>query len=733
MAEQLAVREIASGRRAVVRKKHRRAAVRSDVNRARDQLFAGPALAGNQHGQVVALHPLDLLDDPRHRLAGRDKSWEERLERSIDRWAGRRDRSVALRAQRKSLSGDGRDHAKPAHDRMPNRPRRRDQPEPRALDIAAKRFNHQHAVAAVHGAVTSRPGELMSGVLVASGARDDFHGTTRSLDVDDDAVGGGGFGQRRSGFTAEEVGQCGRVDQPSNDGIVGIGGRQDICTRSDIREQRPGVVCIAQVALGAQFFEDRLRDVQVPFSGRTRAGLGHEPAEREMTQSGLIPLAEQVEEGRALSEIMVRVGGAARLRMQQAAQPQVLTPGGGRRFRIDLFRGRAKLLLGRTELVRGHQRFGGDQHRLQRVEGRCAGFDNVVGQTCGLVHGAAAQRETRGEHADRPFVPPARLPPVRAVGFAGAFKVLGGGVVSPADQVNLRQRVEDRSGRFVKLNRTADFQRPMQRFFGAREIAEPHANLSHRRQRHRQSVAGAVRFVQGNAAFGERARLLVAMLQEQHVRLVAADSRDDVVGMNGRCQPFGVAQRRHRLVVATLLSERDARQRVHQREVPPIARGKQCRRGLRDVLADNGHIADLAIAVAELVVGETDGARVVSDVGLLQGPAVKRDRAGLIALRRGQTAVEAPERRDPSGRNGFADRVRSTAERGGRLIEIVLQQPCLGEHRPKRELVVARQGRGTQCGGEHLGRICSASAFERRTCACEQCLDRRRWHYASIT
>ena len=224
-------------------------------------------------------------------------------------------------------------------------------------------------------------------------------------------------------------------------------------------------------------------------------------------------------------------------------------------------------------------------------------------------------------------------------------------------------------------------------------------------------MAGAVRFVQRNAAFGERARRLVAMLQEQHVRLVAADSRDDVVGMNGRCQPFGVAQRRHRLVVATLLSERDARQRVHQREVPPIARGKQCRRGLRDVLADNGHVADLAIAVAELVVGETDGARVVRDVGLLQGPAVKRDRARLIAARR----------------------VRSTAERGSRLIEIVLQQPRLGEHRPKPEFVVARQRRGTQCGGEHLGRICSASAFERRTCACEQCLDRRRWHYASIT
>ena len=55
------------------------------------------------------------------------------------------------------------------------------------------------------------------------------------------------------------------------------------------------------------------------------------------------------------------------------------------------------------------------------------------------------------------------------------------------------------------------------------------------------------------------------------------------------------------------LSEHDARERVKQREVSPVARGVQRRRGFGDVLADDGRVADLFVAVAELVVREADG------------------------------------------------------------------------------------------------------------------------------
>jgi hypothetical protein len=47
---------------------------------------------------------------------------------------------------------------------------------------------------------------------------------------------------------------------------------------------------------------------------------------------------------------------------------------------------------------------------------------------------------------------------------------------------------------------------------------------------------------------------------------------------------------------------------VDEREVPAIARRLQRRRGLGDVLADDRDVADLAIALAELVMREADAA-----------------------------------------------------------------------------------------------------------------------------
>ena len=88
MAEQLAVREVPPGGRAVVGQEHRGAPVRPDVDCPGDQLLARAALAGDEHGQLVALQPLDLLDDARHRRACREKPGKKRFERSVD--CGRR-------------------------------------------------------------------------------------------------------------------------------------------------------------------------------------------------------------------------------------------------------------------------------------------------------------------------------------------------------------------------------------------------------------------------------------------------------------------------------------------------------------------------------------------------------------------------------------------------------------------------------------------------------------------
>ena len=211
--------------------------------------------------------------------------------------------------------------------------------------------------------------------------------------------------------------------------------------------------------------------------------------------------------------------------------------------------------------------------------------------------------------------------------------------------MDLRERVEDGAGRLVKLNRTADVERAMQGLLRARQVAQPHADLSQRRERDGEPVAGAMGFVERHAPLGERERLLVAVLEHHHVRLVAADGRQHVVGLDERREPFGLPQRAHRFVVASELRQRDARQRMHEREMTTIAGGVERRRGLRDVLADDGGVADLAVALAELVVREADGARIVRGFGVLQRAAVVRDRARLVAARGGQASVQPPERR----------------------------------------------------------------------------------------
>ena len=174
-------------------------------------------------------------------------------------------------------------------------------------------------------------------------------------------------------------------------------------------------------------------------------------------------------------------------------------------------------------------------------------------------------------------------------------------------------------------------------------MAEAHADLAERRERSRQAGALADAFVQGHGALGQRQRLLVAMADQRDVGLIAIHHREDIVGLNGGGQAFGLPQRRRGFVVAARLREHRGRQRVHLREVAAIAGGVQRRRGFGDVLAHDGQVADLAVAEAEAEVGEPDGAGVVRHLGLLQRPAVQGDGARLLAAGEGDAAVRTPE------------------------------------------------------------------------------------------
>ena len=160
--------------------------------------------------------------------------------------------------------------------------------------------------------------------------------------------------------------------------------------------------------------------------------------------------------------------------------------------------------------------------------------------------------------------------------------------------------------------------------------------------------------VQRHRPLGQGNRLVVAPAQLGHGRLVHAGQRQHVFGAERRGQPLGVAQGRGGVVVAALLREHHPRDRVHLRQVPAIAGGVKRGGGLGEVLADDGVVADLQVAVDELEVGEADAARVVRRLGVLEGAAVQRDGARLLAAgraRRGRAAATAwPAAPSESGR-----------------------------------------------------------------------------------
>ena len=109
---------------------------------------------------------------------------------------------------------------------------------------------------------------------------------------------------------------------------------------------------------------------------------------------------------------------------------------------------------------------------------------------------------------------------------------------------------------------------------------------------------------------------------------------------------LGLAERGQRLVVAAGLRERAARERVHEREVPPVADRVQRGRGLGEVLAHRRRVADLLVAAGQLEMREAHRAGVVRRLGVTHGPLVQRDRARLLAAGLGHPPVQAPEVRE---------------------------------------------------------------------------------------
>ena len=135
---------------------------------------------------------------------------------------------------------------------------------------------------------------------------------------------------------------------------------------------------------------------------------------------------------------------------------------------------------------------------------------------------------------------------------------------------------------------------------------------------------------------------------------------------------------------------------MQQREVPPVAGRVQRGRGFRDVLADDGGIADLLVAVAQLVVGQPDGFRIVGLFGVTQRSAEQRDRTRLLAFGERDAAMNAPQRREKCW--GTSDGIRG-------LHDVVALEPRFGERAAQTDFVFVFEARRFQRLREHRNRV----------------------------
>ncbi len=239
-------------------------------------------------------------------------------------------------------------------------------------------------------------------------------------------------------------------------------------------------------------------------------------------------------------------------------------------------------------------------------------------------------------------------------------------------------------------------------------------NLAECRERYGESPPAAVLLLQRRGLLGERQRQVVAVLNQRDVCLVVANDAEHILCMDRRSEIFRLTKRGHRFFHAPALNKYPARERVQQREVPAVASGMKSRSGLGDVLANDSDVANLVVAKAELEMSEADGFGIVRLLSVAQRTPQERDRAGLIALGKGDAAVKPPECREQSGRKIVARRVRGPSQHTGGLGDIVAYQPGLGERAFQREHVLMLEPRRLERLHEHGNGVGVPAAFHGR-------------------
>jgi hypothetical protein len=161
--------------------------------------------------------------------------------------------------------------------------------------------------------------------------------------------------------------------------------------------------------------------------------------------------------------------------------------------------------------------------------GRIGRAHDFVGDLERRVGRTATNRESGADDPDRPLVPLAGLPAVRAVGIGCALQILGSAFVVATHQRHLGEGVVDGAGRLVEAHRAARFERAVKHRVGPRKVAHAHADLTERTENHRRYHERPERLDERDGALGLRQRLIVTMLDQRHVGLVDANAREHVV------------------------------------------------------------------------------------------------------------------------------------------------------------------------------------------------------------
>jgi hypothetical protein len=110
-------------------------------------------------------------------------------------------------------------------------------------------------------------------------------------------------------------------------------------------------------------------------------------------------------------------------------------------------------------------------------------------------------------------------------------------------------------------------------------------------------------------------------------------------------------------------------------------------RRFSNVFANDRHVADLAVALSQVEMGEADGARIVGDFRLFQGAVVERNGPGLFATRERDAPMQPPEIRVQNLRQILAKRVGRPAQHRSGLCKIPLQEVRFSQHDADAELV----------------------------------------------